>query len=495
MNTDVKIRLGVENIGAGGDPMKRMAQDARKASVEVQDMKKGWREAAQELTKSAGSLGKFRETLSGINKDRAFQKLAQDIMLSSKSLDEFSMKMQRAEQRMRQNAAGAKNYKDFLASSGASAAGGGRGALSEMGTAALGRLGIGGGSAAAAGGMGLVLAGYEATNMWRRAGANKAAGITDDVVTKGEAGFFGRGIGAVRDWFSGRGDRERIEDRRLDEMRNRVGRDFMLRGRSDDLADLARAGMAPGYASEFDPIKNLRLQKGGLENEYVTTGDRLNASRREEAQMRIDLRGGKFGFGGVGEEEAHRKILELNKLIEKDQQKILDIQRQRVGVQDQLAAGVKREALDVKDAFSRLNPAQIEDAIRLGGKLRNKEQLSQEEEQVAAGLGVLNPQLRDARMARVDQGNDLARFWASAGTDAQQRVGQRALADMKFDRLEVQVGLDEQKVADILRAGVGDIVKDIKIMVEQQAQNMERFENFQKQFAKKRDNVKENRDD
>lgn len=490
---EVNIKLGIK--AAPGDPFQQMAKNAKNADVAVKGVEKSWQAVAKETVKAAGSLDNFSKTLAKIKSNDAFAKLSGDIMKSSRSLDEFNARMARTEQRLRQNAAGMANYKNAIAGGGAGATGGGwRETLGQVGTSAAGRLGVGGGSATAGAVGALGLGVFEASSLWKRSNAMKEAGIKDDVVTKDQASFYARGIGGFKDWWTGRGNRDMIEDRRIDEMQHRVSRDFALRGQRDMFSDMARNATAPGFASEFDPIKNLRLQKGGLEKEYVTIGDRLQGNQREEAQMRIDLRGGKFGFNGVGEEEAHRKILELGKLIERDQKSILDIQQRRVGVQDQLTAGVKREALTVKEQFSVLDPAQREDAIRLGSKLREGGRLSGEEEQIAASLGVLNPQLRDARMKQLDQGPDLARFFAAAGTDVQQRVGQRALADAKFDRLELKVELDEQKLADILRNDLGDVIKDIKVMAEQQAQNMQRMEDFQKRFAMKRNNVKEQRD-
>lgn len=494
---ELKIKLtAVSGTSSGGDPMKKMAEEARKADVAVKSVDRSWKDVAN-LATAGGSLDGFAKNLAKIKSDNAFAKLSADILRGSKNLDDFNAKMLRAQKIQSQNAGAMSAFQKFQS-----------GGAGGDGASAGGLLGAGGrfgpaGLAVAAGG----IMGRDAATLFGLKSAG--AGLYD--LRKGEGGTILNTIAGVKDTLSGRDFRDRRDNEAAEKASQRVQLEHLLANNRAGIQD-ARASIGR-FTGEIDPMKRLVAQRQmvgvqsgiienrlrGGENEFKgldrEVGD-LMANRkaavagafakRDAFNQDVAARKGtggeyseqfvqdqrlKLNKGILGAQEnglqaevaSKEKLLSLTKLRLADETKLGDTMKMQVQLAEQSLVAKRTEMQGQKVDFAQLDPAQREEAIRLRAKLTSGEQLSGEEERIAGGLGVLSKDLQKRQMENLDKGPEWMRF-IQAGPDANlaKQAGQ-ALATQNFT---LELKFDEDAVLEKMRKEWGPLFDRIQLLGE-----------------------------
>lgn len=465
---DVQIKIVAQGAAAAGDALKKIGDGARGGAAGIEKAQKSIGQLRQEALKASTSFGDLAKRIEDIDKRRAFQKMAADIKLSSRSMAEFKQRIQEAAAASEKLAA----FQEMTANA-SGGAGGGSGGSSKS-VSLLRRMRMARRVVMPIAHMFTHELGAVGSNMQRN-----ALGMERE---KGEGGFLMTTADHIRDSWSGRDMKEKQADKMREMLLWGQGNRFKEAEGKRGLAD-QMFHMNQGSTFVHNPFgaqdvnAEARMHFRNLELDRNRLGARSGGGVIEAGRLRQKVAGfdqtARTG-GTIDEREGARtqafvlaqKIAELEKGVLKDRKEMLQIDLQRKQIAEEMKKAAFSEIKNQREQFGELDAGQQIMATHVGKKLRDGvklEDLDAGEREAAEHIGVLQPLLRAAKAKKVNEDGSFAQFAAATGSDAVQKAAEKSLK--VNGGVNVELFLDEAKLVEQLKGEFGGLIRDLKATV------------------------------
>lgn len=502
----VLLKLGIQPVSGGNDPLVKMTKDAKDAEKAVSGLSKGVGQMAHGSVTLKDESGKVLFNFSGMGKE---------LEKASKQADKMQKSLEKAKTdsaKIKDGASGGERSfgsllwrgQGEMANKGTSEVLaktlGGEGGLRMM----LARTGIGGlGGLALAGGSNLLTAGIRSN-----AGVGQGNLISQQL-QKGDLGILERAYYGGKDFLSGREYRERIQTERnqrgleAEQLRSgdrgarynaqssQLDLAMFAGGLSSSMAYNAYGPQEPAAASRLQ-LERLGVQRRVAEGRIGEAGGEIKGAYREEfaAAQQYNKGDPKDRLKALGDQAvALEKQRALYQQQAQDAAKIVEIDKQRVQLADQMVAGMREQVKGMRDQFAALDPMQRERAIFLGGRIKKGEKLEGAELEEANQFNLLQPLVQAQRAQEVDKSGDFARLIQAIGDDRMKAAADKAIQNLKVEggEIRVEMNFDEAKLADEFVKRGFDFIDRVKVEIDKAEQriNQRMQQNGERQQAQR----------